>query len=66
MIPGLLKTLFTNKKNKVPLSLFEVGDIVVKTDNEVGAKNERRLAAVYTNHDNSGLELIHGLLDYLM
>lgn len=66
MIPGLLKTLHTNKKNKVPLSLFEIGDVVLKTDNNVGARNERRLAAVYTNVDYSGLELIHGLLDFLM
>ena len=35
-----------------------MGDVVLKADNEVGAKNQRRLAAVFTDHDNSGLEVI--------
>ena len=45
------------------MSLFEIGDCVVKYDNEVGARNQRKIVAMYTDHDNSGLELIHGLLD---
>jgi hypothetical protein len=48
------------------LSLFEVGDCVIRNDSEIGAKNERHLCAVFTDHDNSGLELIHGLLDHIM
>jgi phenylalanyl-tRNA synthetase beta subunit len=50
----------------VPLSIFEIGDCVIKIDNEVGAKNVRHLCAMFTDHDNSGLELIHGLLDHIM
>ena len=66
MIPGLLKTLKSNQSNKVPLSVFEIGDCVVKSDNEVGAKNARKLCAMFTDHDNAGLEIIHGLLDHIM
>lgn len=67
MISGLLKTLKSNKSNKLPISLFEIGDIVLKTEeNAFGAKNVRHLAAIYTNHDNSELEKVHGLLDYIM
>lgn len=57
----------SNKSNKLPISLFEIGDIILKSNkNDVGAINERHLAAIYTNHDNSELERIHGLLDYIM
>lgn len=66
LIPGVLKTLTSNKAQKLPIKLFEVGDVVIRADNEVGAKNQRRLCAAYTDQDSSGLEFIHGLLDYLM
>lgn len=39
---------------------------MVKTDSEIGAKNLRKLCAMFTDHDNSGLEIIHGLLDQVM
>lgn len=66
LLPGCLKWLSSNKKNKIPLSLFEVGDVVLKdTSRETNTRNERRLCALYTNH-SSELEVIHGLLDYLM
>lgn len=32
LISGLLKTLVGNKHNKLPLSLFELGDVVLKND----------------------------------
>jgi len=32
LIPGLLKTLKTNQKSKLPVLLFEVADVVLKTD----------------------------------
>ena len=43
-----------------------MGDCVVLNDSEIGAKNQRNLCAMYTGHDNDGLELIHGLLDHIM
>lgn len=66
LLSGLLKTLFSNKKNKLPIELFEVSDVVLLADNEVGVKNERRLAALRTNLKSSELSLIHGLLDFIM
>lgn len=66
LLSGLLKTLLSNKKNKLPLELFEVTDIVLREDNETGAKNQRHLAAIRTNIKSSELSLIHGLLDFVM
>lgn len=66
LLIGLLKSLATNKTFKLPLKLFEVGDIVLKCDNDVGARNERRIAAIYCDNEGSGFELIHGILDYVM
>lgn len=67
LLPGLLRTIGSNKKMPLPLKLFEVGDIVITDDeNETGAKNLRRLAAIYYGKKSSKLELIHGLLDRLM
>ena len=57
LISGLLKTMKANKKNKLPLELFEVTDVILKADNEVGAKNERHLAAMRTNLKGSELSV---------
>ncbi|GFV98051.1 phenylalanine--tRNA ligase beta subunit [Trichonephila clavipes] len=66
LLPGLLKTIHANKKMPLPLKLFEIADVVVKDDKkDVGAKNERRLCAVYYNK-KPGFEIIHGLLDRVM
>lgn len=66
LLSGLLKTLGANKKMPLPLKLFEVSDVVIKDENtECGAKNERRLCAVYSNK-SAGFEIIHGLLDRVM
>ncbi len=68
LLPGLLKSLQSNKKNKLPFQLFELGDVMLLGDNKkeeenVGAFNRRKLAAVYCNSTTSGLDMIHGLLD---
>jgi len=34
-----------------------VGDVVVKSNNEVGARNIRKLAALYTDSSSSGFEV---------
>nr|XP_033324245.1 phenylalanine--tRNA ligase beta subunit isoform X1 [Megalopta genalis]XP_033324246.1 phenylalanine--tRNA ligase beta subunit isoform X1 [Megalopta genalis]XP_033324247.1 phenylalanine--tRNA ligase beta subunit isoform X1 [Megalopta genalis]XP_033324248.1 phenylalanine--tRNA ligase beta subunit isoform X1 [Megalopta genalis] len=63
LLPGLLKTLAANKKMPLPQKLFEISDVVLKDDKaEVGARNNRRLCAVYYNKSD-GFEIIHGLLD---
>lgn len=50
----------------MPLKLFEVSDVVLADpSSEVGARNERRLAAVNCNK-SAGFEVVHGLLDRVM
>ncbi|VDK17348.1 unnamed protein product [Anisakis simplex] len=66
LFPGLLKTIASNKDMPLPLKLFELQDIVIKDKNsEVGARNERRLAAIFYSK-SSGFEKIHGLVDRVM
>uniref|UniRef100_A0AAY4DER0 Phenylalanine--tRNA ligase beta subunit n=1 Tax=Denticeps clupeoides TaxID=299321 RepID=A0AAY4DER0_9TELE len=70
LLPGLLKTLAANRKLPLPLKLFEISDVVLKDDTTgmcmyVGARNNRRLCAVFYNKI-PGFEVIHGLLDRVM
>lgn len=63
LLPGLLKTVSSNKKMPLPHKLFEISDVVLRNDTtEVGAHNSRRLCAVYANK-SAGFEIIHGLVD---
>ncbi|VDK76667.1 unnamed protein product [Onchocerca ochengi] len=66
LLPGLLKALASNKDMPLPLRLFEIQDVVLKDlSADVGARNERRLCALYCSK-SSGFEIIHGLLDRIM
>eukprot|EP01022_Parablepharisma_sp_SALTPOND_P035599 TRINITY_DN958_c1_g1_i1.p1 TRINITY_DN958_c1_g1~~TRINITY_DN958_c1_g1_i1.p1 ORF type:complete len:472 (+),score=58.39 TRINITY_DN958_c1_g1_i1:1320-2735(+) len=66
LLPGLIKCLKTNIDVKLPIRLFEIGDVVlIDPSTETGTKNSKRLAALYCGL-NSGFEYIHGLLDYIM
>uniref|UniRef100_A0A9J8D443 Phenylalanine--tRNA ligase beta subunit n=1 Tax=Cyprinus carpio carpio TaxID=630221 RepID=A0A9J8D443_CYPCA len=66
LLPGLLKTLAANRKMPLPLKLLEISDVVLKDETkDVGARNNRRLCAVYYNK-SPGFEVIHGLLDRVM
>ncbi|CAG4982777.1 unnamed protein product [Parnassius apollo] len=66
LLPGLLKTLAANKKMPLPLKLFEISDVVLKDESsETGARNERRLCALYCGRA-AGFQFVHGLLDRLM
>ncbi|XP_067102292.1 phenylalanine--tRNA ligase beta subunit [Osmerus mordax] len=66
LLSGLLKTLAANRKMPLPLKLFEISDVVLKDETkDVGARNNRRLCAVYYNK-SPGFEVIHGLLDRVM
>lgn len=67
MLSGLLNSIAHNKGAEMPIQVFEIGDVVVRdASNDVGAKNVRQLAAVYTNKKGAGFEEIHGLLDRIM
>ncbi|KAJ7566908.1 hypothetical protein O6H91_02G123700 [Diphasiastrum complanatum] len=66
LLPGLLKTMGHNKDSPRPVKLFEVSDVVLLDNTkDVGAANERHLAALYCN-TTSGFEVIHGLVDRIM
>lgn len=66
LLPGLLKTLQSNKRMQLPLKLFEVADVVLRDEqSDSGARNERRLCVLYYNR-SSGFELVHGVLDRVM
>ena len=73
LLPGLLKTLQHNKSASFSagFKVFEISDVVlpdeqhVVTDTIVGARNSRRLCAVYAG-PTSGFEVIHGLVDRIM
>ena len=55
-----------NKDTPLPVKLFEVSDVVLLCpDRDVGARNCRRLVAVYCDR-TSGFEVVHGLLNRLM
>ena len=73
LLPGLLKTLNHNKSSSFTggFKLFEISDVVLVDDQTVvaesivGARNARRVCAVYAG-PTSGFEVIHGLVDRLM
>lgn len=66
LVPGLLKTLVSNKHHSLPMRIFEVSDVVLKAPElERKARNERHVAAAYCGK-TSGFEIVHGLLDRLM
>ena len=67
LLPGALKTLAFNKSmsHKDGIRLFEISDVVIPVDNEIGCKNARRLVGLYSSY-SSGFEIIHGLADKIM
>lgn len=47
---GLLKALWENKMHKLPLRLFEVGDVMLRDEaNETGSSNCRKVAAILSD-----------------
>ena len=55
-----------NHGHSLPIKVFELSDIVLLSDEtDVGACNQRNLAAVFCAH-TPGFEHIHGLLDKVM
>jgi phenylalanyl-tRNA synthetase beta chain len=67
LLPGALKTLAHNKSisHKDGVKLFEISDVVIPVDNEIGCENQRRFCAVYSAR-TSGFQVIHGLVDRMM
>jgi len=66
LLPSLLKTLGANKDAPLPVRLFEAGDVVLAdASRDVGARNERRLAACHCGRE-AEFEVAHGLLNRVM
>jgi phenylalanyl-tRNA synthetase beta chain len=67
LLPGALKTLAHNKSisHKDGVKLFEIREIVVPADIELGAKNVRKLVGMHAGH-RAGFEIIHGLVDRVL
>jgi len=66
LLTGLLKSVSANKRYPLPISLFEMGDIIHKdSSTDTGASNKRVLTAINCN-TSAGFEIIHGLLDRIM
>jgi len=66
LLVGILKTIKENRKAQIPIKVFEISDVVIKSDEkDVGAINKRNLCAVYCGK-TSGFEIVHGLLDGVM
>lgn len=67
LIPGALKTLSHNKRisHKDGVKLFEISDIVIPEQNEIGAQNVRHMVGLYAS-PSSGIEMVHGLVDRIM
>jgi len=66
LLPGILKTLSSNKEVSLPLKVFEVSDVVlIDETSDTGARNQRELCAVYCN-SLSQFEVVHSLLDKIL
>ncbi|AGO11464.1 AaceriACR219Wp [[Ashbya] aceris (nom. inval.)] len=66
LLAGILKTVRENRKQALPIKVFESGDVVFKNPAlERKAYNERHWAAIYVGK-NSGFEIIQGLLGKIM
>jgi phenylalanyl-tRNA synthetase beta chain len=66
LLPGLLKTIQSNKHHSVPMKVFEVSDVgFVDLSQERKSRNERHFGAAIMGK-TSGFEQVHGLLDRVM
>ncbi len=67
LIPGLLKVINSSLgQTQLPVRVFESGDVcMLDAKSETGARNERRLAALFCGR-NSGVEEIHALVDRVL
>ncbi|WUR04888.1 phenylalanine-tRNA ligase beta subunit (FARSB) [Vairimorpha necatrix] len=59
LYPGLLKSVSSNLHCKIPIKIFELGDVVNLSKNDVGAANRRMLSCLFVGN-KSHLEEIQG------
>jgi phenylalanyl-tRNA synthetase beta chain len=66
LLPGLLKTIASNLHAKAPFKVYEVSDVVLLDPaNSCGARNCRRVAAVYAG-SASHLEEVQGPVSFML
>ena len=66
LLPGLLKTINSNRHHAVPMKVFEVSDVgFIDLSQERKTRNQRHFAAAVMGK-TSGFEQVHGLLDRIM
>eukprot|EP00461_Guttulinopsis_vulgaris_P001790 UN01790 len=66
LLPGLLKVVCANNSFKLPIQIFELGDVVLATrEIAEGAINRRHLGVLYGGQ-TSGFEEVHGVLTRVM
>eukprot|EP00361_Fabrea_salina_P004489 CAMPEP_0202434162 /NCGR_PEP_ID=MMETSP1345-20130828/14503_1 /ASSEMBLY_ACC=CAM_ASM_000843 /TAXON_ID=342563 /ORGANISM="Fabrea Fabrea salina" /LENGTH=559 /DNA_ID=CAMNT_0049046757 /DNA_START=5 /DNA_END=1681 /DNA_ORIENTATION=+ len=63
LLPGLFKTIVSNKTHSLPIQIFEISDVVKKQGDQ--CYNERKMSAMYCNK-TSGFEVVHGVMDFVM
>ncbi|KAJ9461574.1 Phenylalanine--tRNA ligase beta subunit [Diplonema papillatum] len=67
LMPGTLKTLAHSKDQPLPISLFEVTDVVLMDPkHRIGARNETHICALRCARGSAGFDLIHGTFEYTM
>lgn len=63
LLPGILKTISSNKHLPLPIKLFECSDIVLRDEScERRARNQRNLCMVVAD-TTSRLEIVRGMVD---
>lgn len=65
MIPSVLKCLISNQHYQLPLKVFEISDVGVFCDDDVGVRNSRRLCMGICGR-TSGLETLQEAFDVIM
>ncbi|KAF2001817.1 phenylalanyl-tRNA synthetase [Amniculicola lignicola CBS 123094] len=66
LLPGIMKTINSNRHHAVPIKVFEVSDVgFIDMSQERKTRNERHFAAAIMGK-TSGFEQVHGLLDRIM
>ncbi len=66
ILPKLMETLLFNRSEEKPIKIFEVGDVILLSqENETGAKRELHLSAV-SYHENADFTEIRSTLDFFM
>lgn len=63
--PCILKCIFSNQHHQLPLKIFEVSDVCVFDNNDVGVKNEKRLCMAIAGMA-SGLEDLQEAFDVVL